>query len=213
MSGTMTQDPLAHFEAAEHDPDDELQRIVAATLQPGTTLPPLRARSLFYVRQVAEGPPAWVPLWVPEFVFLLDLGFPDFPLVSIPYQIPLVQDPSDPSRTYPIGLGAPTFPDFARATVTSAAGLAPRDILFPHVVGRLLVGARPGVPEPEVRAALAPHVISLTNIGNCYSAVVAAFREREVAARIEAEVSIVRYAVPNNIVRNNDHPWRIDRVV
>jgi hypothetical protein len=194
------------------DPVQQIREIIAAALS-GGAVPELKRIELFYIRQVngEVNGQGVIYHFTPDFVYLVDIGYPRYPLIALPYEVPTVRASGGEYET--IGRGDAGFPDFKEARLFSAAGSARDQILFPAQVKSLLIGVKEGVTEEEARSALDPYVSRLEKQGNLYVAEVSAFREAEIAAKIEREVKIVRYAELNRILRDVSDPWFVDRVL
>jgi hypothetical protein len=188
---------------------ETLLKVIAAA-HPGVG--PAKSVELYYVRQTTGsiGGKKVVGYYSPEFTYVIDVGKPRLAAVAIPYEMPLAQ--ADGSLV-PVGRGDGDFPQFAKATVFSAASNKSRDILFPAVAGSLLIGAREGVEETELKVALKEYVAGLENAGPFYVAKVAPFEELDIARKIQAEVTVVRYAELHMIVGEIENPWWVDRVL
>ena len=212
MRNLSVQTDVASTATVGKDPSAELQRILDAASTDGSR-PSIRATSLYYLRQVAAQPVPWIPLWVPEYLYVCDVGRSALASISVPYGVPRVPDPSHPQSQITIGLGDPNFPDFKQARVFSAATSAPDDLLYACVAGNVLVSARDGVTLEELRDALRPFVQDVQASGHHYKATVVLWEERVIATRIKQSVPIVEWAETNGLVRNNDYPWFVDRVV
>jgi hypothetical protein len=173
----------------------------------------VRSSSLFYIRQTNGQLPDGSKIvfyFEPEFCYALDVGMPRLAILSVPYQIPTEPDGLG-YRT--IGRGDGEFPQFDEATVWSGSGVTNLELLYPAAAGEILIGARDGVTEPQLAAALQGFVTDLTSIGFAYTAKVTAFDEERICRMIEAEVPQVKYAALNGKVRNNSGPWWVDRVL
>jgi hypothetical protein len=171
---------------------------------------------LFYVRQPAtitlnDGSSLdIIPYYTPEFIYVIDLGRPYFPAISVPYVIPMI---GMSTNRQPLGHGDPSFPaGFANAKVFSAPSWTTKDILFPIAPGDLLIGRQAGTPEKEFEKALAPYVLSLSNEGSFYRAAVEAFREGE-KRDVIARLAVVRYVEFNQLQRDITGRWAVDRVL
>jgi len=195
------------------DPIQSLQAALAAAL-PQSALPPVNTVELYYIRQVNGQTPdgrGIVYYFVPEIAYLIDVGYPRLAMVVLPYEVPTVQ--TGPGEYSTIGRGDAEFPDFSKAVLFSCAGRKRDEILFPAKARELIVAVKDGATEPEVRKALEPYTESLERQGSYYLATVHAFREAEIASRIESEVELVRYAELNIVLRNSSAPWFVDRVL
>src|SRR5688572_13549792 len=75
---------------------------------------------------------------------------------------------------------------------------------------------RSGTSQAELEAAIEPYVIrgSVRPLSlDTFTAKVRSFHETEIARTIEQDVDLVRYAVPNQILRIIDGiDWRADRL-
>ncbi len=189
------------------DPAGEVRRILEAAIAPDE-LPPTRDFRLYYIRGVGNskytgGEDKDVVLYTPEFLYVLDVGFPAFPAVQLPYEVS--------------GHGDPHFPNFSRAELRSVPGEDWNNLIFPDIPGRLLVGVRAGTDEETVRRGLAPYVHSVEPLVpdlDLYLAEVRLFHEQQVGDEIERNVAFVRYAQPDGVVRLIDFlpGWFVDRV-
>lgn len=216
MRGYWTREPLpgeAIRALGATDPLEQLKAIIAASLPQGES-PVLKRVELYYIRQVngrtADGH-GIVYYWTPEFAYLVDIGYPRLPLIALPYEVPTEKVPPMDYRT--VGRGDAEFPEFKEAALFSAAGSEPGQILRPATAKVLLIGVKDGVPEDRVKAALKPYVEAVERQGAIYVAKVHAFRETEIATKIEKEVDVVRYAELSGIVRDGTAPWFVDRVL
>jgi hypothetical protein len=190
-----------------------LNRLEEALQQTGVGKIAVKSSSLFYIRQTNGELPDGrkiVFYFEPEFCYVLDVGMPRLAILSVPFQVP-----TEPEglgyRT--IGRGDGEFPQFDEATVWSASGSSNLELLYPSAAGEIMIGARDGVTEPELAAALTGYATDLTNIGVVYTAKVTAFDEEQICRKIEANVPQVKYAVLNGKIRNNSGPWWVDRVL
>jgi hypothetical protein len=177
-----------------------LNRLEEALQQTGVGKIAVKSSSLFYIRQTNGELPDGrkiVFYFEPEFCYVLDVGMPRLAILSVPFQVP----------------GDGEFPQFDEATVWSASGSSNLELLYPSAAGEIMIGARDGVTEPELAAALTGYATDLTNIGVVYTAKVTAFDEEQICRKIEANVPQVKYAVLNGKIRNNSGPWWVDRVL
>ncbi len=199
--------------SASNDPMQTLKGAIAAAL-PQCDMPQFQKVELYYIRQVngrtADGR-GIVYYFVPEFAYLIDVGYARLAMVTLPYEVPTVQSGAGEYTT--IGRGDAEFPDFSKAALFSCAGRKRDEILYPAKAKELVIAVKAGATEPEVRKALEPYVERLELQGSYYLATVHAFREAEIAATIEDEVDLVRYAELNVLFRDNSAPWFVDRVV
>src|SRR3982751_991477 len=116
------------------DPEQEVRRIIQELVS-AEDLPPTRSLHLYHVRGVGNdkssgGEDKDVVIYGPEFVYVLDVGYPALPAVVLGMKVS--------------GLGDPHFPDFSQHVMRSLTEETARKVLFPAVAGRLLVGVRQG---------------------------------------------------------------------
>lgn len=188
------------------EPEIEVRRIIQDII-PGEELPPTRSLHLYHVRGVGNdkftgGEDKDVVIYGPEFVYVLDVGYPALPGVVLGMNVS--------------GLGDPHFPDFSQHIVRTLTEETPRKVLFPAVVGRLLVGVKEGTDEQTVQDGLAPYASSVKKLApglDIYLAEVKPFREPDIERQIEQNVSFVRYAQMDGVVRFVDFlpGWFVDR--
>jgi hypothetical protein len=200
-SAARTLTPSTSGESPEH----AVRAIVEPFVKPDS-LPPHRMLTLHYIRGVGNdkylgGEDRDTVIYGPEFLYVLDVGFPMMPGVEIGF------------RT--IGKGDPHFPDFSKYQIWSVQSLGANHLLFPAAVGQLLVGVEEGTAEEKVRKELATYATKIeVLIPNLYLAYVRAFREPEIAAAMERNVEFVRYAQLNHRTRLIDFlpGWFVDRI-
>jgi len=172
----------------------------------GTSLPPTKELTLYHIRGVGNpkqqgGQDKDSVIYGPEFLYLLDVGYPSACGVQIPWN--------------GSGLGDPYFPDFSKAELRSVQGKTRSDLLFPCIPTELLVGIKDGIDEASVRQELAPFSTAIQLIRpNLYFVMVEAFHETSIAQELEAVDRVVKYAEPNRIVREIDFSpgWFVDQV-
>jgi hypothetical protein len=173
----------------------------------GITQAKAKSIRLFYIRGVSHQKTAPdderdVVILTPEFLYVLDLGFPSLCGVTIPWKNE--------------GLGAPVFPDFTRAAYRSVSGLQPRQLVYPLIPGDILIGIKGGTPEKEILDGLAPFCSNVKPFStDLYRANITPFHESEVIAKMENGVSFVKYVSPNQIVRLNDFTpgWSVSQIL
>lgn len=158
-------------------------------------------RCVAHARDDASDQARELVIYVPEFLYVLDVGLPAMCGARVLWRAN--------------GEGDPTFPDFTQIGFVSVASLDRRDILHAPRTGSLLATVAEGVPEPAVRTALAPFVRSIVSTGGRnYELDVDPYHELGVADSIAREVAIVTSVVP--IAKLRDVApipgWRIDRV-
>ncbi len=186
------------------DPDASVRSVVKSSL--GIQLPATRRLSLYHVRGVSNakyigGEDKDFVIFEPEFLYVLDVGFPASCGLVVPWKNSSAGDPH--------------FPDFKQATLRSVQGTSREQLLFPSIPSDLLVGVKQGTAEATVRADLAQFcssvVLSSTDL---YLVKVKPFHESQIAAQIEATVPYVKYASLNGIVRLIDFApgWFVDQV-
>ena len=168
-------------------------------------LPATKSLQLFHVRGVSSQGPSdgqsEKVIFPPEFMYVLDIGFPALAGVSI--------------NMFVAGLGDPAFPDFSDVAVRTLSSTDPREVAFPAVAGQLLVGVQEGTSEATVRAGLGDFVKSIEKLlPTVYLANVNAFHETKIGQQIETSVGFVRYFELNRIQRLIDFApgWRVSRV-
>lgn len=189
----------------ELNPEVVLRELICSRLGLAN-LPPTKSMTIHHVRGVGNpihlgGPDKESVPYEPEFLYVLDVGYPERCGVVVPWTSS--------------GLGDPRFPDFAKGALRSVHDLTPDSLIFPKMVGELLVGVEPGTTEQTVRAGLAQHATSVERSStDVYLVRVKPFHEHQVAAAIKASLRFVRYAELNAIVRLIDFlpGWRVDRV-
>jgi hypothetical protein len=170
-------------------------------------IPETRSLSVYLIRAISEVRMAdgstteGVPL-PPEFLFVLDVGYPSNIGVSVPWS--------------PVMLGDPNFPDFSRARCVSVRGSSRRSLLGPAIASEILVGIYPDVSPDCARQALEAEGEKLKNVrvsGSLATATCKAFHEEEVCAQLPARLpNVVRYAEPNRLMRLIDLAWSVVRV-
>ena len=188
------------------DPEQEVRRIVQELVR--DELPPTKSLHLYHVRGVGNdvflgGEDKDVVIYGPEFVYVLDVGYPALAGVVLGMTIS--------------GLGDPHFPDFSKTIVRSLTEETLQKVLFPAAVGRLLVGVTKGMDEDEVKRGLATYASSVKRIAptlDIYLAEVKPFHEQQIEQQIEQNVPFVRYAQMDHIVRMIDFRpgWFVDRI-
>lgn len=162
---------------------------------------------LYHVRGVAmrigaDGGEVEHVIFVPEFMYVFDLGLPARAGVAYPYDVK--------------GLGDPAFPQRARAVHYSITGTDARALLYPNRAGELLVGVKAGTEPSQVQSDLSPHIESIDRLAtDLYLAKVKRFHEPAIAETLTTKFDFVRYAHGNRIIRLIDFSpgWRIDRLV
>ena len=175
----------------------------------GVALPEALSARLYYIRGVANskylgGDDRDVVAFPGEFLYVMDVGYPALAAISVPFTID--------------GAGAPHFPDFSEGTARAVQSWERRDLVFPLVPGKLIVGAEEGLGLPEVTDRLsqyASEVTVLTASANLYLASVHPFHEKAVANEINHEhLSGIRYVEVDQVVRLIDFApgWLVDRV-
>ena len=140
-------------------------------------------------------------IFEPEFLYVVDVGAAYYAGIVLPYKVS--------------GLGDPTFPDFSLRQLRSITGLTDRELIFPAVVGELLIGVDAGTPEADVIKKVSAFARSVTRVAtDLYKAEVKPFDEPTAMTGIEG-ISFVRYAELNGIFRIIDFGpgWRATQVL
>lgn len=195
----------AFVAAAAATPEEAVRQLISSSFQI-TALPPTKRLSVYHISGVSNpkhmgGEDKDSVIYPPEFLYVLDVGFPALCGVMLNWRNS--------------GLGDPSFPDFKQAKFRSVQTTAPKDLIFPKMAGDLLVGVKTGTQEQAVLAGLAPYASSVSlSSTDLYLVKVKAFHERQVAAQIEKDVSFVKYASLNGIMRLIDFMpgWRVSQV-
>ena len=109
-------------ETSEVNPEQEVRKIIQG-LMTSDEIPPTKSLHLFHIRGVGNdkfvgGEDKDVVIFQPEFLYLLDIGYPALAAVVLSFVVS--------------GQGDPHFPDFSQYTVRSVQqGGSNRDLLFP----------------------------------------------------------------------------------
>lgn len=202
LSSLLSHPPLS---SSARSPEAEIRAIVEK--QAGISqLPATKGLSLYHIRGVSNpkfsgGEDRDSVIFVPEFLYVLDVGFPSACGVQVAW-----------SNS---GSGDPYFPKFDGATVRSVSGRSHQQLLHPCVPSDLLVGVKAGTSEETVRTTLAAYSTSISVlIPDLYTVSVRAFHEQEIARTIESSVPFVKYASLNTVVRLKDFTpgWFVDQV-
>lgn len=201
LSSLLANIPLS----SSGSPDAEVRAIVEKTLSL-PPLPPTKSLSLYHIRGVSNpefngGEDVDSVIFGPEFLYVLDVGFPAACGVQIPWNNS--------------GRGDPHFPKFKNVTLRSVLGRSSRELLYPCIPCDLLVGVVAGTDEATVRAALAPYSKSVSVlVPDLYQVKVDAFHEGKIAKEIESSIPFVKYASMNSVVRLIDFSpgWFVDQV-
>ena len=204
----MLQSDLLAFQPAissAQDPEHQVRAIIQQVVAP-ELLPPTRSIRLYHIRGVGNdkyigGENKDIVIYGPEFLYVLDVGYPALPGVVLGMTLS--------------GLGDPHFPNFSEYQLRSVQGYSPGEIIFPSAVGHLLIGVQAGTDETMVKNGLSPHVRSVRHLVlDIYLAEVTPFHEAQIGNTIEQEVPFVRYAQMDHITRSIDFEpgWFADRV-
>lgn len=186
-------------------PEQSVRQAIAA-LSGIPTLPPTRSFGLYHIRGVGNakyngGEDKDVVLYGPEFLYVLDVGWPALCGVELGWNTS--------------GRGDPHFPSFKEPQFRSVLSSARNELLFPCVPGELLVGVTEGTSGSTVRTGLKPYATDVKElIPDLYEVHVKLFHEPSVAKEIQTHVAFVRYASYNRIVRLIDFMpgWFVDQV-
>lgn len=171
---------LFHRETTVKGNTEEFVRSSIQAEFPDLKLPMTKRLELYTVLAV-ETDLSTGAIFEPEhfLVCLLDVGWP-----AIPARYMVANDPS-------------------QKQVFSVPDRDDQRIIYPDSPGRLLIGPKPGIPESEVRAALAPFIESVLYYSpTLVEVAVKPFHEKAIADGIEREIpEVVKYAETNFIVR------------
>jgi hypothetical protein len=208
MNEPRSASTLLEFQAAVvegRDPEHEVRTILEHVVAP-ERLPATRSLRLYHVRGVGNeravgGEDRDVVVYGPEFLYVLDVGYPALLGVLLGMSVS--------------GLGDPHFPDFSKYQIRSVSGYSPGEIIFPSVAGRLLIGVKEGTDERTVMSEIGPHVRSLRRLVlDIYLAEVTPFHEAVIGNQLEAGIPFIRYTSLDHINRIIDFEpgWMSDRV-
>jgi hypothetical protein len=173
----------------------------------GAALPTTKAFELYLVRGLGtsfkpNGTEQIGVVFPPEFLFVLEVGFPSLVGVSIPW--------------LPVLFGDPEFPNFRRASVRSVRSRNPSELIYPDVTGSIIMGLQAGVTPDAALQALDAQGLKQIDIADSFAtAQCTAFHERQVCATVEEKLpAVVRYAQPNGVVRLGDFApgWTVVRI-
>jgi hypothetical protein len=186
-------------------PEELCRTALSGLLAPGEELPETRSIALYYIRCLANGTingeETHGVVFVPEFLYVLDLGYPHLAGVSI----------GSPRQLH----GDPYFPNFAKPEFRSIAKEEPPQLLYPIVAGQLLVSFEDAIDEHEARDRLGARIHDLSGSNGFFEVTCDPFREGRQMVAIEQEVSGVRSVQGNQIVRPKDIDpgWFLDKVL
>jgi hypothetical protein len=168
----------------------------AASQQFGSPLSDIRSTELYLVEGVAEvaGPVTSANgsmlgvIYPPEFVFVLDAGLPALVGGVVSW--------------YPVAYGDPGFPQKNRIVLRSIPGRTEDQIIFPNVVGSLMIGLKQGSDTNAAKQALLDAGLRDVQVSDLLAtASCAPFKEADLARRLEADLPFVKYAEPNGVQR------------
>lgn len=186
-------------------PEDACRELLQAALPSGETLPATKSIELYHVRCLVQGETNGETIYgvyfVPEFLYVLDLGMEALAGVSI--GSPRVLQ------------GDPFFPNFENAQLRSISSRDPNSLIFPNVAGQLIIHVVDGADPDQVKNALAQYVVSVEGSGPTYTAQCFPFKEGSIAKAIRSDVELVEWVEPVGILRIIDliPGWHVDRVI
>ncbi len=185
-------------------PEESCRRLLQKILPAGEKLPDTKSIELYHIRCLSYIEPnskATGVYFVPEFLYLLDVGFPNLAGVSI--------------MSPRIGAGDPNFPDFSNASFRSVKSNDPKDLIYPELAGQIFIGTHSEIESDTLEKLLASFATNIEGNGTSFSANCNVFREQGICKEIEKSVEVVRYAIPIGIVRIIDilPGWFVDRVL
>lgn len=202
LSSLLTNFPTSVLQSS---PEEAIRTVIER--QTGLPLLPATKKiSLYHIRGVsnpkfAGGEDKEEVVYGPEFLYVLDVGFPAACGVQVSWKNS--------------GLGEPNFPDVKSAITRSVIGSSREQILYPCIPAELMVGVKDGTSESLVRSELSKYSNSISVlIPNLYLIKVDAFHEQEIARRLETSLTFVKYASLNTVVRIVDFSpgWYVDQV-
>jgi hypothetical protein len=202
LSSLLTNFPISSLQSSPEE-------VIRAVIEEQTGLPPLpvtKKISVYHIRGVSNpkftgGEDKDEVIFGPEFLYVLDVGFPSACGVQVSWTNS--------------GRGDPSFPNFKGAITRSVVGSSRDQILYPCIPTELMVGVKDGTSDSIVRTELTAYSSSISVlIPNLYLIKVNAFHEQEVARRIETSLPFVKYASLNTVVRIVDFSpgWFVDQV-
>ena len=169
----------------------------------GASLPAHRSFELHMILALYEGGEAGLMVpHLPEFLFVMDVGFEALVGVSVPWN--------------PAGLGDPVFPDFGKAGLRSIPAHDPDGLIFSNAAGRLLVSLKEGTPPDEACEGLEDAGLQEIEISGRFAmAHCKPFHERSIAAKVEALLPFVDYAEPDATERIVDFKpgWTVQQLI
>lgn len=193
-------------QGALSDPEAEIRNFVTTRAASLGSLPVTNSLELFYIRGVgnskhAGGPDRDTVIYGPEFLYVLDVGFPALCGVSLPFFVS--------------GNADPGFPRYREATVVSVPSRTRADVLYPVETGALLVGTTPGTTAEQLAQEVSEHAKDIQPVApDLFTVSVKPFHEQQSAQQIEQSAPSVRYASLNRIIRIIDFQpgWFVDRI-
>jgi len=189
------------------DVETKLRDLVQSILPTGQVLPAFKSLSLHLIRGLntisINGVDTVVVAFPPEFLYVADVGYPALIGVILHWT---------PTR---VGFGDPTFPDFAGATIRSVPNANESALIFPDVIGQLIIGIDPSADPAAVKQGLQNEGLwDVDLFGTFATARCTPFQERPICKALLGKLSFVRNAEPNHVVRLIDISpgWRVERL-
>jgi hypothetical protein len=171
------------------------------------TLPAHASFEIFLIRGLeeveVEGERKLSVSVLPQFMFLLDVGFEALVGVSVWWD--------------PLGFGDPAFPDFAKADLVSVLSRDSSDLVYPILAGEILVGLKEGISPDEARRGLEDAGLRDITVlrGSRANPVLLCrcrpFREQSICRELLVTLPLVRDAEPHGIGRP-DLKWSVHQL-
>lgn len=185
---------------------EQMCREQATKIMHPDTLPPTRSFELYLIRALSYVPSSngknLAVIYPPEFLFVLDVGLDSLVGVCVTW--------------VSTGYGDPEFPDFSKTIIRSVPSRDSGRLIFPNVVGEILIGIKEGTSEAEARRGLEEAGLSDIKFFDFFATALSKpFDERATCRRLESGLPFVKYAQPNNVIRLVDfNPgWHVMRMM
>jgi hypothetical protein len=169
----------------------------------GVNLPETKSFELYLVRGLVEitteGQKQLSVLYAPEFLYVMDCSLESLIGISLNWLT--------------VGWGDPTFPNFTHAALRSLSSRSPKDLIFPNVAGKIVVGIKSDASPDVAKHELEKYgLLDVELHGFFATASCQPFSERSVCETIEKALSIVKYAETDAIYRPIDFwpGWKVE---